>query len=85
MTTITRNTKIYSKKLNGRWYLLKSKARFVYALNKTANRIWDLTISPITLQEIITILSRENKVDPSFMSSDIKKFIQELIKEEYLV
>lgn len=85
MKTITRSTKIYSKKLNGQWYLLKSKTRFVYVLNKTANRIWDLSLKPITIQEIITIISKEDHVDASSISYEIKRFIQELVKEGYLV
>lgn len=85
MKTITRSTKIYCKKLNGKWYLLKSKERFVYVLNKTAKRIWDLSIKPIAIQEIITIISKEDQVDASLISYEIKRFIQELVKEGYLV
>ena len=65
--------------------MLKSKARFAYVLNNTANRIWDLSINPITIEEIINTFSKEYQVDASSISLDVKRFIQTLVKEGYLV
>ena len=85
MKTIRRSTKVYCKKLNGQWYLLKDKKRYVYVLNKTAGRIWDLASNPITIQEIINTFSKEYQIDGSSISLDINRFIQTLVKEGYLV
>lgn len=85
MKKITRSPIVYCKKINGKWYLLKDKTRYVYVLNQTAGHIWNLSKKPVEIQEIIHFISKSYQVDVLTIQQDVNWFIQELLKEGYLV
>ena len=85
MKLITRGVKVYFKKINGQWYLLKDKERYAYLLNKTAGQVWELSRKLITIEKIVDVFSKRYVIDSKIIYFDIAKFVQALIDEGYLM
>jgi len=80
----TRNNKIYTKKINNKWYILEKNKKTMRELNEVGSFIWELLINVYSLKNLVSRVCKEYQVKEEVAENDIQKFISEYVKEGYI-
>ena len=67
------------RELQGEAVLLQQDSGEYFGLDEVANRIWQLIVEKGDLREVETAMLAEYDVDPSFLSNDIRRVVDELV------
>lgn len=81
---VKRNKKMYSKKREGQWLILREGKGYVEELNEVAGFIWELAEDEIKVEGIIEGVVCEYEVSKEEAERDIKEFINDFLDEGYL-
>jgi len=52
-----------------------------YNLGRTGGLIWELLVTPVTVKQLLPILTAEYDVDPAVIESDVIAFLEHLHEE----
>jgi len=80
----TRNNKIYTKKINNKWYILEKNKKTMRELNEVGSFIWELLVNVYSLENLVSRVCKEYQVKEEVAENDIQKFISEYVKEGYI-
>lgn len=82
---IVRNDLVYSKKINDKWVLLEDNKEYIRELNDLASIIWEITKKPTEISVLISRVASFVEKPVLLIQKDITKFINQYIKEGFLV
>lgn len=79
-----RNNKIYTKKINDKWYILEKNKKTMRELNEVGGFIWELLVDVYSIEVLVNKVCKEYQVKVEVAKNDIQKFISEYVKEGYI-
>ena len=79
-----RVTKIFAKKMNGKWYILEPNKKIIRELNEVGSFIWQQLVKPRDINEVVNAICKEYRVDAKTAETDVRKFISEYVKDGYI-
>lgn len=80
-----RNPTVFSKKVNGRWYLLEPKEGAVRELNETAGVIWERVKNPVSREFLVQHLTTLYDKPRKECAKDVNEFVSKYLKAGLLV
>lgn len=80
-----RNTDVFSKKIDGKWYILESNKKFVLELNQTAGDIWGLLKKPVSVDVVANKLHQQYNIGKTKALKDTVKFIKHYLKKGLVI
>lgn len=75
-----RNSKLFTKRIKDRWYILEPNKRVMRELNEVASTIWSVLSKPCSLEDLVRRVCKEFKVEATVAEKDIRKFISNYVK-----
>ena len=78
-TVISRNLDVPFSQLDDELLAIDAQAGYLYSLNETAGRVWDLIAEPTSFEKICQQLLSEYAVDESTCQQEVVKLLQGLI------
>lgn len=75
---VERNSSTAFSKLDDDILAIDSQAGYCYSLNETAGRIWDLIVTPLSVRELCSRLTKEFSVDDSTCRQEVTALLQQL-------
>ncbi len=79
-TKYIRNNKTISGRLHDELVMMDLDQGKYFSLNPVATRIWDLLDSPLTIEELCSLLTGEYDVDPGKCRDEVSEHLDEMIK-----
>ncbi len=76
---------VYSKQIDGVWYILETNKKTVRELNELAGFIWLTLSSPQTSAEILERVCHIFSVDKKIAEQDLKKFLSSYVRDGYVI
>lgn len=77
-TTVRRVTAVPFAQLGDEMLALDAETGYLYALNETGGRVWDLLEQPITVGEVCAQLQREYCVDGATCEAAVMRVLEGL-------
>lgn len=84
-TTIQRNPEILASDLDGEKVMMSIQQGEYYGLGKTGTFIWDHIEEPITIKELVALITAKYNVSNEQCFNDIKPFIADLIEKQLII
>ncbi|MCB2194299.1 MAG: lasso peptide biosynthesis PqqD family chaperone [Bacteroidetes bacterium] len=84
-TTIQRNPEILASDLDGEKVMMSIQQGEYYGLGKTGTFIWDHIEEPITIKELVALITTKYNVSNEQCFQDIKPFITDLIEKQLII
>lgn len=82
---IVQSKEIYTKKISGVWFLLEPNKKFMRELNDVAGFIWGSLEKPTSVVRLVGLVCKRYKVTRAVAEKDIKMFIQDYLKDGYII
>jgi len=79
------NKKIFTKKIKGMYFLLEPNKRFMRELNDVAGFIWNKLEKPMSIKKLTELICKNYSVTQIVAEKDIKNFIHDYSKSDYIV
>ena len=85
-----RSENVVSRELGGQTVLIPIQQQGVdvqriYALNATAEAIWELLVIPSTLEDIVVKLGEEYIASAELIRNDLVKLLNEMVEENVVI
>ena len=85
-----RSENVVSRELGGQTVLIPIQQQGVdvqriFALNTTADAVWELLANPSTLDGIVTKLAQEYTASADLIRKDLVKLLDEMIEEKVVI
>lgn len=85
-----RSKNVVSRELGGQKILIPIQQREVdvqriYALNTTAEAVWELLTIPSTLEDIVAKLTQQYMASADLIRNDLVKLLDEMIEEKVVI
>ncbi|MBU8892225.1 MAG: lasso peptide biosynthesis PqqD family chaperone [Bacteroidales bacterium] len=84
-TIIQRNNETLTSDLDGEKVMMSIKRGEYYGLGKTGTFIWDNIDEPVTISDLVTMITEKYNVDKNRCLNDIKPFIADLVEKELII
>ena len=84
MTKLKKSPNVYSKKIRESWVLIREGSDHYIELNDSAGFLWKHLDTPVSLEKLSTLLSKEYDIDIPKASQDAQEFINHLTKEKMI-
>ena len=81
-TIIRRSRDIVSSDIDGEAVMMSIEKGKYYGMDPIASRIWELTGKPISIEEMIGILTQEYDVTQADCEKDVLAFLSDLLSEK---
>jgi hypothetical protein len=81
---VVRKQNVLFSNLDDEFLGIDSQAGYVYSMNQTANRIWDLLSSPILVQRLCLQMSGEYSVDMNVCQEEILSLLRKLLAADLI-
>lgn len=81
---LARNRNVFSKKIKGRWTLLKNKGKEARQLNDTAGFIWELLEKKQSIEALVREVVKTYSVRKDKAKKDVEKFVGKFTKENFI-
>lgn len=82
---VSRNPKIFSKKIDGKWVILEKNKEYTQELNELASFVWEILTKPMSEVEIICAICQEYKIDEITAQKDTFAFIKSYLHQGFLI
>jgi hypothetical protein len=79
------NPDIAARELKGELLFLRPKDRHLYTTNPSGQFIWRHLIRKAGTEKIVTLFAKEFDVTPEVASRDVRRFLTDLEKKQFLV
>jgi hypothetical protein len=79
-----RKKDLLSSRMDQETVMMHPESGKYFSLNPVATRIWELLITPHTLDDIVKILLDEFEVEPQICKNETKEFIEKLLEKDIL-
>lgn len=83
-TTLTRNTLLQPVDINGHLGMLSTETGKYIVLNTVGARIWDLTAEPVSVMDIVSMLTEEFDVSLDDCRRQVLPYLENLMKEKLI-
>jgi len=83
MSTVkfSQSNSVYSKKIDGKWVVLKKNGGHYYSFNDTAGLLWESLKKPMSNQNMSDLLVKQFGIDLKTAKEDVEEFIEDGIKD----
>jgi len=85
MLRYQRNSKTISGRLSDELVMMNIEKGKYFSLNPVATRIWDLLETPLTTEELCSLLREEYEVDIEQCRADVTEVLKKMIKMEIIM
>lgn len=83
-STVVRSPDQVSGDLDGKVVLLSIENGEYYNINEVGSRIWALLVKPITVAELVGLLTDEFEITPELCQQEALTFLEQLSKDKLL-
>ena len=84
-TIIQRNKEILTSDLDDEKVMMSIQRGEYYGLGKTGTFIWDNIEEPITIVDLVSLITEKYRIDKKECFTDIAPFIRDLIEKELII
>ena len=84
-TIIQRNNETLTSDLDGEKVMMSIERGEYYGLGKTGTFIWDNIDEPVTVSDLVSMITEKYNVDKNRCLNDIEPFITDLVEKELII
>lgn len=84
-TVVKRSDGMIASDMEGMTVMLDVENGFYYAMDDIATRIWELTVQPVSVRQLIVRLANEYEAEEAEIGQDVLPFLEDAAQKKIVV